>query len=90
MQPTYYVQHPDGTYSVAEPQPKIDVDITLEKLENIFNAEFGLPFLQDKLVDVHFVESMKDKEKTLQIKIGRRDIWINEKGEVTGAGTDIG
>ena len=61
--------------------------ITLEQLKEILDKNFTPPFLEDGHVKARFIEHTK--EKTLQINIGRRDIWLNEKGEVTGAGTCV-
>ena len=59
--------------------------MTLEQLKEVLEHHFSEPFLARDYVRARFIESTA--EKTLQINIGRRDIWLNEKGEVTGAGT---
>lgn len=61
--------------------------ITLERLKEIIDSQFSQPFLPYGDVTARFIE--ETKEKTLQIKIGRRDIWLNENGNITGAGTDV-
>ncbi len=61
--------------------------ITLDKLKEIIDQHFAPPFLDEGHVKTKFIEHTK--EKTLQINIGRRDIWINEDGKVTGAGTFV-
>jgi hypothetical protein len=62
--------------------------ITLEKIQMIFEANFSEPFLEKGLVECEFIEHAK--VKTLQIQIGRRDISLNENGEVTDCGTYFG
>ncbi len=59
--------------------------LTLERLKEIIDKSFSPPFLEEGVVKARFIE--RTTEKTLQINIGRRDIWINEAGEITGAGT---
>ncbi len=61
--------------------------LTLERLKEIIDQHFATPFLEEGLVKARFIE--RTTEKTLQINIGRRDIWINESGEITGAGTCV-
>lgn len=64
-----------------------NINITLEQIKQILEENFTPPFLEEGMVKAKFVEPIEGKEKTLQINIGRRDIWLNEKGEVTAAGT---
>ena len=59
--------------------------ITLERIKEILDQHFSEPFLPEGHVRAHFVTS--PGEKTLQVNIGRRDVWITEDGEVTAAGT---
>lgn len=60
--------------------------ISLDQLKKIIDREFGTPFLKDGHVKAHFV---KGKRKTLEIVIGKRDIWLTESGRVIGAGTRL-
>ena len=59
--------------------------MTLEQLKKALDNEFQPPFLKEGLVKTMFVKGAKPK--TLNIKIGARDIDITESGKVTGAGT---
>jgi len=61
--------------------------MTLEKLKEIFDHNFNPPFLAEGMVKTRWIE-VEGKERQLEIKIGRRDIWIDENG-LTGAGTDM-
>lgn len=63
--------------------------ITLEKLCEIINENFGEPFLVKDGVSAEIYET-DDGEKELSINIGRRDVQINEQGEVVGCGTFMG
>lgn len=60
--------------------------ITLEKLCEIINENFGEPFLVKDGVSAEIYET-DHGVKELSINIGRRDIQINEQGEVLNAGT---
>ena len=62
--------------------------ITLERLKEILDSNFTPPFLEEGMVEAQFVEHTK--EKTLQVNIGRRDVWISESGEVIAAGESGG
>lgn len=61
--------------------------ISLDALKEIFDKHFSHPFLENGVVKTKWVKS--STEKTLQVNIGRRDVWINEKGEVTASGTNL-
>ncbi len=56
----------------------------LKKLQKIME-EFRPPFLEEGLVKVHYDKN----QKTLNIKIGRRDVTIDNHLNVTGAGTTL-
>ena len=58
--------------------------MTLDQLAQIFNQEFQEPFLPDGMVQVR----MND-DGTMRLQIDRRDVHINEDGEVLGAGTAL-
>ena len=62
--------------------------LTLERLKEIIDQNFGTPFLEKDLVTANL--DNEDGEKTLSITIGRRDIQINEAGKVVGSGTMLG
>jgi hypothetical protein len=57
----------------------------LKKLAEIINREFGEPFNPKGTVRAIYHK----KDDTLEIFIGRRDIHINDKGIVIGAGTEL-
>lgn len=59
--------------------------ITLKKIKQIIDQNFKEPFLDDGFV----ITSFSKNKKELNITIGRRDITINEKGEVTSSGTSL-
>ena len=66
--------------------------MTLEQLKVALENHFGPPFLPEGMVRAKMVGAMPTvdgsrDEPTLQINIGRRDIWITEDGRVTGGGT---
>ena len=54
------------------------------KLCNAINKEFGEPWHKPG-----FVKSWINDSGVLYIKIGSRDISVNDKGELTGAGTSL-
>lgn len=56
----------------------------LEKLVGIINREFGVPFLPKGMVKAEL-----EKDGTMHLDIGRRDIHVNDKGNVLGAGTRL-
>jgi hypothetical protein len=56
----------------------------LEKLVEILNKEFSEPFLPKGMVKAELA-----KDGTMFLDIGRRDIHINDKGTVLGAGTRL-
>jgi hypothetical protein len=62
--------------------------ISLEKLCEIINTNFGEPFLVKDGVSAEISEYEGKKELT--IAIGRRDIQIDENGELVGSGTFVG
>lgn len=64
------------------------MSISLEQLQRILNEGFGEPFLKKGSVVASF-EDNEDGTKELNIQIGRRDITINEDGEVTSSGCMI-
>jgi hypothetical protein len=59
--------------------------MTLEQLKKVLDHHFGPPFLPEGYVRAEIVAILG--EPTLQVNIGRRDIWVTENGRVTGAGT---
>lgn len=58
----------------------------LAKLKKILDEEFGPPFLPKGLVQATWVGA---NQKVLKIRIGRRDIDIDEKLKMRGSGTDL-
>lgn len=56
--------------------------ITIETLNEVFNQHFVPPFLNEGDVNVSL-----SKDNTLYINIGRRDVEIDENGDVVGCGT---
>jgi len=62
--------------------------LSIEKLCEVLNSEFGSPFLVDGGVVAEILEN-EDGSKELSINIGRRDVQIDADGEVTSSGTFI-
>ena len=62
--------------------------ITLEKLKEILDEQFGEPFLPKDIVIAEIIKF--DEKKELSITIGRRDIQIDEYGNVNSSGTFLG
>lgn len=62
--------------------------VSLMKLKEALEREFAPPFVAGGLVKVWFAKNAS--KPTLAIKIGPRDIWLDEDGNVTGAGTEVG
>lgn len=58
----------------------------LAKLKKILDKEFSLPFLPIGMVKTKWIEG---KPRLLGIKIGRRDIEIDEKLKVHASGIDL-
>jgi hypothetical protein len=65
------------------------MSLTIEKLCEIINTEFGSPFLVKDGVSAEILIN-DDGTKELSINIGRRDVQIDENGEVLGSGTFMG
>ena len=61
--------------------------IELDRLAEILNNQFGEPFLAKDGVRAEYREFEGQKE--LMISIGRRDIQINDAGEVVSCGTFV-
>ena len=61
--------------------------MTLGQLKLLLDKEFGYPFLPLGLVKAVWREL--DGEMELDLSIGRRDVTINEEGEVMSAGTSL-
>jgi hypothetical protein len=61
--------------------------MTLEQLQTILTKDFGPPFLAEGMVRAEFKTVGYPPCRVLQINIGRRDVWIEEDGHVSGAGT---
>lgn len=59
--------------------------MTLNELKKTLDLNFCPPFVSDGMVKTKWI---KGKSKILEIKIGPRDIWLDEKGKVCAAGTD--
>ena len=62
---------------------------SLEQLAEIISREFGPPFLEEGFI---FTGVLIDEEgnKTLHLRIGPRDIQIDEEGNVLGGSTLLG
>lgn len=56
----------------------------LKKVAKLINRDFGPPFLP-----AGFVKAKATKRNTLAVSIGHRDVEVNEKMEVVGAGSDM-
>jgi len=63
--------------------------LTLEKLAEIINENFGEPFLVKDGVFAEVIDEDDEAEPSLCLTIGRRDIQINSEGEVLGSGTCV-
>lgn len=63
------------------------MSLTLEKLCEVLNQNFGEPFLEEGMVSADIWEDEETGEKSLAIQIGRRDVQIDSDGQVIGAGT---
>lgn len=61
------------------------MSLSLERICEILNIEFGEPYLVEN--GVYAKIEHVDGEKILNLQIGRRDCQINEAGIVIGAGT---
>lgn len=61
----------------------------LAKLKEILDKEFGAPFLPKGMVKTKWIESTPESPELLEIKIGRRDVWVDEKLKVHASGTDM-
>lgn len=59
--------------------------LTLRKLANIIEKNFGPPFLEKE----HVRCCVTPGGKTLMLAIGRRDIEIDENGTIIGSGTCV-
>ena len=61
--------------------------ITLNQLAEIINEGFAPPFLDEGTVEAKY--RVRKGIGCLFIRIGRRDIEIDENGELVGAGTRL-
>lgn len=57
---------------------------SLMKLEGIFNREFASPFMQEGTVEARVTD-----RNTLKLRIGPRDIEVDEHLRVIAAGTAL-
>ena len=62
--------------------------LSLTKLKKIIDHHFGPPFLPKRQVGARWVRT-KNRTQVLEIKIGRRDVWLDANGELVGAGTAL-
>jgi hypothetical protein len=58
--------------------------ISLKQLQKIIDPNFSEPFLKEGIVTTKLYQ--KDKKERLRITIGRRDISIDENGDIVSAG----
>jgi len=58
------------------------------KLKEILDANFCSPHLADGMVSTRWVDTEKHG-RVLEIKIDRRDVWLDEDGDVVGSGTQV-
>lgn len=63
--------------------------ITLDALQHIFKEHFGHPFLKDGTVKVRIIPGHVGQSDVLSLTIGRRNVWIDENGNVDASGTDL-
>ena len=59
----------------------------VSKLKEILDSKFCSPFLAEGMVSTRWVDTSKGQ--VLEIKIDRRDVWLDEDGDVVGAGTQV-
>ena len=64
------------------------MSLSLEKLCRVINENFSEPYLAKDGVLAEIIDD--DGTKVLSINIGRRDVQIDEQGEVVGCGTFLG
>ena len=64
------------------------MSLSLEKLCEVINENFGEPYLAKDGVSAEIIDD--NGIKVLSINIGRRDVQIDEQGEVVGCGTFLG
>ena len=69
----------------TETRPRRATPLSLKRLKEIFDTEFGRPFLAQGTVVAKW-----RSDGTLNIQIGQRDIDLDEKGDVVRAGTNLG
>ena len=65
-------------------EKEISMNISVEKFAEIFNREFGPPFLEEGHARAVAVE-----DGSLKLFIGRRDVHLAPDGTVKGAGTGL-
>jgi len=63
--------------------------MNLDVLKNVLDEYFSAPFLPDGHVRAKWIDGDDEKERLLQVKIGRRDVWIAENGHVHSSGTSL-
>jgi len=68
---------------------KSDAGVTLQDLKRIFDEYFRPPFLPDGAVEARFVSHVEGQPCILALRIGPRDVWIENGGHVSGSGTDM-
>jgi hypothetical protein len=64
------------------------MSLSLEKLCEVINQNFGEPYLSKDGVSAEIIDD--DGIKVLSINIGRRDVQIDAHGEVVSCGTFLG
>lgn len=62
------------------------MSITIDQLKEIFDDEFCSAYITDVSAEIEEDEG----ERFLNISIGRRDVTIDEDGNVVGSGSFIG
>jgi hypothetical protein len=61
--------------------------MNLTTLKSILDSQFSPPFLAEGLVETRWITWYD--EPALSIKIGRRDVVIDESGEIIAEGTSL-
>jgi len=64
-----------------------DTTMTVSKLKEILDGQFCPPYLAEGMVSTRWVDTSKGR--VLEVKIDRRDVWLDEDGDVVGSGTTV-
>ena len=68
MQPTYFVQHPDGSYSKADPQPVLEAQRVALTDEQMFAAI--RPLCQSDEIAARLIHTSIDEYRAIERALG--------------------